>query len=95
LPYDFRFYGRIIGVACPYIIFGIGLFAYYIKKNGYNINKAYWKYIIKYGFPLVVGALSMQLLSGSDKIMLQKIKSNSTTGIYSIAYNFANVLFSI
>lgn len=95
LPAEKRFQGKVIGVAVPYIIFAAVLLLYLLKKVGLCVQKEYISYMLRYSTPLIFSSLCMQLFSGSDKLMLQKMESNSAVGIYSLAFSFSSVVSSI
>ena len=94
-PTEKRFHGKMIGVAVPYILCAIILLLYLLKKVGLCIQKKYIKYMLRYSVPLMFSNLCLQLFEGSDKLMLQKMESNSAVGIYSLAFNFSAVVSSI
>ena len=94
LPMEQRYLGKSLGTAVPPIICGISLLVFCIKKRAF-FNKIHLKYMLAYTMPLVFSDLCTTLFSGSDKLMLQWMKTNSEVGIYSLAFNFAGLLFSI
>jgi O-antigen/teichoic acid export membrane protein len=58
-------------------------------------NKEYWKFCLTLSLPLVFYSLSDLLLGQSDRVMLQHMLSEATVGQYSLAYNFAGIIFTI
>lgn len=94
-PAEKRFHGKVIGVAVPYIFCSIILLLYFLNKVGLCIQKKYMEYMLRYSTPLLFSSLCVQLFSGMDKLMLQKMESNSAVGIYSLTFNFSAVISSI
>lgn len=95
LPKEGRYFGKVVGAAIPQILCGIFLLVALLRMVGPTIKKKYMTYTVTYGLPLVFSTLCLQLFASSDKLMLQKMDSNSAVGIYSLAYNFAGVISSI
>lgn len=95
LPKESRLYGKVIGVAVPYILCAAILLLYILRRVGLCIKKVYIRYMLQYSAPLVFSNLCLQFFTGSDKLMLQKMESNSEVGIYSLVFNFSAVISSI
>lgn len=95
LPKESRLYGKVIGVAVPYILCAAILMLYVLRRVGFCMQKTYVRYMLQYSAPLVFSNLCSQLFAGSDKMMLQKMESNSEVGIYSLVFNFSAVISSI
>ncbi|WP_304152528.1 oligosaccharide flippase family protein [Megamonas hypermegale] len=82
-----KYMGMIIPYATVVSIFGISVLIYFWKKTGCCLKKIYFKYAITYSLPIVFHALSLQVLSQFDKIMLTSLRNAAETGIYSLIYN--------
>ena len=95
LPEEYRYLGKVTGTAIPQIICGILVVFIMARKVGFFVHGDYTKYAVTYGLPLVFSNLCLQVFSSSDKLMLQRLDSNSAVGIYSLAFNFAGVISSI
>lgn len=95
LPIEQRVLGKIIGTAIPQIFCGFLLLVFFWKRVGRCFRSKYINYMLRYSFPLMLSDLCVTLFSGSDKLMLQKMISDSEAGIYSLAFNFAGMIFSI
>lgn len=83
--------GRIYGLYIPQIVIGLICYAniiYYGKK----INMFYIKEALYMAIPLIPHALSLYLLSSSDKIMITKFSGPEITAVYSIAYSAYHIL---
>ena len=94
-PADNNYWGRIIGQSSVYTILGILLFVYILSRGKTFYNKEYWKFTLPIAIPTIFHLLAMIVLNQSDKIMLQRMESNSAAGIYSLACTFATVLNTI
>lgn len=78
--------GRVIGNYAPHIAIG-GIIFVYLAIKGKRIKTEYWKYACVICIPLVPHALSMHLLSSSDRIIITQISGREYTAVYSIAYS--------
>ncbi len=87
-----RFLARVCGLAGTYSLVAVVL---YIKKSLLNqntINKKYCKYALRIGIPMIAFYIGYSLLNTFDRVMISEICGNSEAGIYSFAYNIANIL---
>ena len=80
-----RVAGLVLTHTCVYVIFYIII----ILKGRVFVKKDYWHYSLKYNLPLIPHYLSQQVLSQSDRIMIDKICGKEDAGIYSLAYQVA------
>lgn len=80
------FWGRILGVAIPTVIFGSIVYIGYIKRGNATFKKKYNLYSLRYGVPLIPSTLSYMLLSSSDRVMINSMISADVSGIYSLSY---------
>lgn len=92
---DARYAARILGMAIPYILAGIGTVIYIFRQGKLFYHAEYWKFIIPLCLPLIFHSISGMVCSSGDRIMIQKMMSVSAVGIYTLSYNFANVMDSI
>lgn len=93
LPSKINYWGRIVGEAVPYTLFGV-IFCFIIIRGGKSFfNKSFWRFCIPLALPLVFHGLSGLILNQSDRIMLQYATSDTIVGIYSLACTFSNVVF--
>lgn len=88
--------GRIYGYAIIPIIIAIFIFISLtkegIKKRWNPINISQWKYALNISLPLVIHTFSQQILNQFDRIMITKLVSAASSGIYSFVHTFANIL---
>ena len=64
-----------------------------IKKGSRLVAKDYWKYAIGYNLPLIPHYLSQQVLTQSDRIMINSICGKDFAAIYGVAYQLSMVAF--
>ena len=87
-----RAMGRIVGSSI--VIAGIAI--YLIGEMWYrarpHFNKKYWSFGIKYSLPIIPHGISQVLLSQFDRIMIRKLDSDASAGIYSLAANIKIIL---
>lgn len=88
---DNKLAGRFFGYYAPQITMGIIIYLYLVFK-GRKIKLQYWKYACAICLPLVPHALSLYLLSSSDKIIITKLCGAEYTAIYSIAYSCYHIV---
>lgn len=81
--------GAILGLVIPVAIVGLlALFAMTLKGKTLFV-KNYWKFALAFNIPLIPYYLSQTILNQADKIMIERIDSASSAGIYSVAYSLA------
>ena len=51
-----------------------------------------WIFSLSFQWPLVLHSFSYLILGQSDRVMIQKLVGDAETGIYSVAYTFANAM---
>ncbi|MDD3774251.1 MAG: oligosaccharide flippase family protein, partial [Patescibacteria group bacterium] len=72
-----------ITVVCVYL----GKIKLFFETKLFSFSKKIAKEAISFGLPLVISALSVWLLSSSDRYMIKYFLDNSAVGIYTIPYN--------
>ena len=83
-------YGEVVGA--------IYLFIYFIKLHSpYNIKVdfLYLKNSLSYAIPLIMYGFAMSALSQSDRIVILKLDSELSAGLYSMAYNLGSLILII
>ena len=95
LPQESRYLGRIWGNMIVYAGLGAILTIGVLRRGRTFFRPDYWKFCITLATPMVFYSLSDMILAQSDQIMLQTMMDSSNVGIYSLAYTFSNVLFTI
>ena len=89
---EYKAEARIVVSTAMNLVVAIIFFVVNIKKGKTFYNKEIWKYAVKFNIVLIPHYLSMQVLSQSDRIMINNMCSSSDAGIYSVAYSFAMLL---
>ena len=80
---------RILVGLCITIIIGLIFLIENFRQGKTFYNKEIWKYAFRFNIVLVPHYLSMQILSHSDRIMINNMCGLSDSGIYGVAYSFA------
>ena len=83
--------GRIIGSVLPVILIGFFFFLYFINK-GKKIVFSYWRYALPVCLPFIPHLLSLMLLNGMDKIMINQICGPESNAMYSVAYTGGQIV---
>lgn len=79
---------RIWGLAVVEIICYSGLFVKQLRE-GRGIDAGFWKYALAFNITLIPHYLSQTILSGADRIMVEKMIGLDEAGIYSLAYSLS------
>lgn len=79
---------RIWGLAMIEIICYSGLFAKQLRE-GKGVDIGFWKYALAFNITLIPHYLSQTILSGADRIMIEKMIGSDEAGIYSLAYSLS------
>ena len=83
---------RILGLLLVEIVMYTGCFISQVKRGGkFNISR-YWKEAFIFNIPLIPHYLSMSILNGADKIMIERMIGASEAGIYTLAYSLSQVM---
>lgn len=80
---------RILGLALVELVCYSGFFFLQMKEGRKFFSAKYWKYAICFNLPLIPHYLANTILSSSDRIMIQRMVSESAAGIYGLAYSIA------
>ena len=95
LPREINYYGRIIAIAAVYGILGLSLCGYIFFKGRTFFCAKYWRFCIPLAIPYVFYNLADLLLGHSDVVMLRQLSGDTVSGIYSMAFQFGTILFTI
>lgn len=83
---------RILGLALVEVICYSGFFVIQLRNGKKFFSKKYWKYAVLFNLPLIPHYLSSSILSGSDRIMIQKMVGEAQAGIYGLAYSISMIM---
>lgn len=95
MPMEQRYFGRILGNAITYGVFGLGACAYILYKGKTFFAFSYWRFALGLVFPLMFMNLSYLVLGHSDLVMVRDYLGDSASGIYGLAYTFSGIIFTI
>lgn len=68
------------------------LFFVQMHKGKLFFDKGIWKYALAFNIPLIPHYLSMSILTGSDRIMIERLVGASESGIYNVAHGLAFIM---
>lgn len=74
------------------LLFYSWMFFAQIRRGKYFFSKEIWKYAIAFNLPLVPHYLSQTILHSADRIMIERMAGNSSSGIYSLAYSVSLIM---
>lgn len=83
---------RILGLALVELIGYAWLFFGQLRKEKRFYSARYWKYALSFNLPLIPHYLSHTVLNNADRIMIQRMVSDSASGIYSLAYSLSMIM---
>lgn len=84
-----KWIGKIIGTAFPTVLLGAMFWIACAKRQELSFNKEYYRYALAISLPMIVHALSLNLLAQSDRVIITKYIGTEATGIYTLAYQYA------
>lgn len=91
ISFENKLHGRLFGYYGFLILFNLGVYIY-LLWSGKTITRKYWKFALSISIPMLVHALSGQLLVSCDRIMITRICGTSDNALYSVAYTAATVI---
>lgn len=95
LPFEDRYYGRVVAIAATYAMIGIPACLMILWQGKTFFRWEYWKFCIVLAVPAVFHNLSDLVLGQSDLVMLQRLLGETVAGQYSLAWRLGNILFII
>lgn len=91
LPGD-KSLSKIMGSEIVLMLAYITLYVVTIKKSSGKFKRGYMKYGLHFNIPLIPHYASQQILSSSDRIMIQAMIDSASAGIYGLSYQVATVV---
>lgn len=85
-------YARILSCIAVNVCFGVTIFIYNRRRAKVWFRWEYAKFALGFNLRLVPHYISQYILDQFDRIMIQKMVSMATTGVYSVAYNAGMLL---
>lgn len=86
---------KIYANGVPSIIFGLLVLIIIYSKGKTIWNKEYNMFCLSLVLPLILHNLGHLVFTQSDRIMLEKMYSGASLGIYSVSYSLCNILMII
>lgn len=83
---------RILGLAFVEVIAYAWCFVAQMTRGKKFCHAGFWKYALKFNLPLLPHYLSMTVLNGADRIMIEKMVGSSEAGIYNLAYSISMLM---
>ena len=80
---------RIWGLVVVELVCYAWLFVRQMRKGKAFFDLSIWKYALAFNLTLVPHYLSQTILSGADRIMIERMVSSDKAGIYSLAYSLS------
>ena len=90
-----RVEARVIGSFLPMAVIYIVYWIYVAWRGKFKINFCYWKFAFFFNLPLIPHYLSMYVLGGSDRIMIDYLIGEEQAAYYSLAYTIASTIIII
>ena len=90
--FDDKYVGRYIGYAIPFILIHIVIYVVLLRKSKKLSIKKYWKYALIISFPLIWHTLAGNVLTSSDRVMINYFQGSNDVALYSIAYSCASIV---
>ncbi len=89
---DDKVTARILGSVIIAFIVYLPLYIIQLKNGRQFFSAKYWKYAVLFNLPLIPHYLSQVVLSSSDRIMIERMVSDSAAGIYGLAYSASMIM---
>lgn len=84
--------GRVISIVLVQAGYGVALSKLLLKGKNIRFSTKYWKWAMQLHIPLLPHTLSLKVLAGADKIMINTMISATATALYSVSYSVAVVV---
>lgn len=84
--------GRVISIVLVQTGYGLALLRLLLKGKNIKFSPKYWKWAMQLHIPLLPHTLSLKVLAGVDKIMINAMVSATATALYSVSYSVAVVV---
>ena len=84
-------FGRIFGSTLPLFIITIFYIVYILINSKPLLDVKMIKYAMVFGFPVIWHYLAQEIVSQSDRLMIDSFCGHSYTGIYGFVYSIASV----
>lgn len=92
LSSDDKVTARILGIALVNAIGYTSCFVAQMIRGRKFFSSKYWKYAVMFNLPLIPHYLSITVLTGADRVMIERMVGASEAGIYGLAYSLAQIM---
>lgn len=79
--------GRVLGSTIAIFVVAVGIVIEFFQRSAPSQDTSSLKWGIKYSAPIIPHGLSQIVLNQFDRIMIMKMETEASAGIYSFAYN--------
>ena len=76
-----RYYAKILGFVVPSLLLAVWIVILQTRKRAFCINLDYWKYGLRISMPLIFHTISLNVLTQSDRIVINKVCGSEAAGI--------------
>ena len=83
---------RLLGGVIPFAALAVLLWHKSWRAGWIAFDTGFWRYGLVLSLPLIVHAMSLNLLAQSDRIFIAKLCSQFDVGVYSIAYSYGMLM---
>lgn len=92
--YEMGWGGRALGISIPFFLFGILGIVRLLKEGGISLSFFYEdvKEILSISIPLIPHAISMIVISSSDKFFVKYYEGSDAVGVYAVGFQFGMVV---
>lgn len=85
-------FGRVMSIVIVQVAYGVALLRLLLKGKQIIFSAKYWQWAMRLHLPLLPHTLSLKVLAGADKIMINTMISATATALYSVSYSIAVVV---
>ena len=83
---------KILGLGIVELVAYLGCFISQMRRGKRFFSSEFWIHAIRFNIPLIPHYLAMSVLSGADRIMIEKLVNSSSAGIYSLAHSVSLIM---
>lgn len=87
-----RVTARILGIALVELLGYSWMFFSQMRQDHTFFSANFWRYALKFNIPLIPHYLATAILSGADRIMIERMVGSSEAGIYNLAYAVSQIM---
>ncbi len=87
-----NYMGKILGEMLSALLLGVFSFLYIFRRGKTFFNRNYWRFTLPITIPTIFHVLANLILAQSDRVMIQRMVSDSSVGVYSYAVTFAGII---